>query len=46
MKNSPLEIDTWKRQGHSILWDFQGLASFCEPRQAVSLRLTWRDHLA
>ena len=38
MKNSPIEIDTWKRQGHSILWDVQGLASFCKPGQAVSLR--------
>ena len=38
MKNSPMEIDTWKRQGHSILWDVPGLASFCPPGQAVSLR--------
>ena len=39
MKNSPIEIDTWKRQGHSILWDVPGLASFYKPDQAVSLRL-------
>lgn len=38
MKNSPIEIDTWKRQGHSILWDVPGLTSFCGPGQAVSLR--------
>jgi len=38
MKNSPMEIDTWKRQGHSILWDVPGLTSFCKPGQAVSLR--------
>ena len=38
MKNSPIEIDTWKRQGHSILWDVPGLASFCKPEQVVSLR--------
>lgn len=38
MKNSPIEIDTWKRQGHSILWDVPGLASFCKPDQAISLR--------
>lgn len=50
MKNSPIEIDTWKRQGHSILWDVLGLTSFCKPDQAISLRQFvrlyasgWRD---
>jgi len=38
MKNAPMEIDTWKRQGHSILWDVPGLASFCKPEEAISLR--------
>ena len=44
MKNSPMEIDTWKRQGHSILWDVPGLTSFCPPGQAVSLRQFTRLH--
>ena len=44
MKNSPIEIDTWKRQGHSILWDVPGLRSFCAPGQAVSLRQFSRLH--
>jgi hypothetical protein len=34
----PIEIDSWKRQGHSILWDAACLASFCDPSQPVSLR--------
>ena len=44
MKNSPIEIDTWKRQGHSILWDVAGLNSFCRTGQAVSLRQFARLH--
>ena len=44
MKNSPIEIDTWKRQGHSILWDVAGLTSFCKTGQAVSLRQFARLH--
>ena len=44
MKNSPMEIDAWKRQGHSILWDVPGLASFCPPGKAVSLRQFTRLH--
>jgi hypothetical protein len=44
MKNSPIEIDTWKRQGHSILWDVAGLNSFCKTGQAVSLRQFARLH--
>lgn len=35
---SPLEIDIWKRQGHTILWDAASLMSFCKPEQAISLR--------
>ena len=40
----PIEIDNWKRQGHSILWDVASLASFCKPEQAVSLRQFVRFH--
>lgn len=40
----PLEIDTWKRQGHSILWDAVGLMSLCRPEQALSLRQFLRLH--
>lgn len=35
---APLEIDTWKRHGHTILWDAASLMTFCKPEQAVSLR--------
>jgi hypothetical protein len=38
MKNAPMEIDVWKRQGHSLLWDVEALASFCKPEQAISVR--------
>jgi hypothetical protein len=42
MKNAPVEIDVWKRQGHSILWDVEALTSFCLPDQAISLRQFYR----
>jgi hypothetical protein len=44
MKNPPMDIDTWKRQGHSILWDVSGLSSFCKPGESVSLRQFVRLH--
>jgi hypothetical protein len=33
-----MEIDTWKRQGHSILFDAHALASFCTSGEVISLR--------
>jgi len=42
----PLEIDTWKRRGHSVLWDAGSLASFCTADQAVTLREFLRLHAA
>lgn len=42
----PLEIDTWKRRGHTILWDAGSLASFCRAEQAATLRRFLRLHAA
>jgi hypothetical protein len=42
MKNSPIEIDVWRRKGHSILWDGEALAGFCQPEQAISIRQFFR----
>ena len=42
----PLEIDTWKRRGHTVLWDAGSLASLCRSEQAVSLRRFLRLHAA
>jgi hypothetical protein len=36
--NRPLEIDMWRRQGHTILWDATELASLCDSKGPVSLR--------
>lgn len=40
----PLEIDTWKRRGHSVLWDASSLASLCPSDQAITLRQFMRLH--
>lgn len=42
----PLEIDSWKRQGHTILWDAGSLASLCRSEQAVTFRRFLRMHAA
>ena len=42
----PLEIDSWKRRGHSMLWDADSLASLCRAEQAVTLREFLRLHAA
>ena len=34
----PLEIDVWRRQGHSILWDAGELSALCGSKRAISLR--------
>jgi|JI10StandDraft_1071094.scaffolds.fasta_scaffold04302_5 hypothetical protein len=34
----PLEIDSWKRRGHTLLWDASSLASLCHSEEAVTLR--------
>lgn len=34
----PLEIDSWKRKGHTILWDAGSLASLCHAEKAITLR--------
>lgn len=34
----PLEIDSWKRRGHTILWDTGALASLCHAKRAITLR--------
>ncbi|MCH8618125.1 hypothetical protein [Undibacterium sp. TS12] len=36
--SSPIEIDVWWRQGHSILWDAAKLAALCGPKNPISLR--------
>lgn len=36
--NMPIEIDVWRRQGHSILWDVAELASLCGDKSPLSLR--------
>lgn len=42
----PIEIDTWKRKGHTILWDPASLASFAKSEQAINLREFLRMHAA
>lgn len=42
----PLEIDTWKRRGHTILWDAGSLAALCRSEQAITLRRFLRLHAA
>lgn len=42
----PLEIDSWKRKGHTILWDAGSLASLCHPGSAITLRQFLRMHRA
>lgn len=34
----PLEIDVWRRQGHTILWDAAELSSLCDAKRSISLR--------
>ena len=34
----PIEIDVWRRQGHSILWDAAELTSLCGDKSPISLR--------
>lgn len=34
----PVEIDVWRRQGHSILWDAAELAALCGDKRPISLR--------
>lgn len=36
--SSPIEIDVWRRQGHSILWDAAELAALCGDKSPISLR--------
>ena len=36
--SSPMEINVWHRQGHSILWDAAELAGLCGDKSPVSLR--------
>lgn len=42
----PLEIDSWKRRGHTILWDGRRLASLCHAANAVTLRQFLCMHVA
>ncbi len=44
MMRPPLEIDSWKRRGHTMLWDAGSLASLCHAEQAVTLRRFLRMH--
>lgn len=34
----PLEIDVWRRQGHTILWDTAELSALCDAKRPISLR--------
>lgn len=36
--SSPIAIDVWRRQGHSILWDAAELAALCGHNPPISLR--------
>jgi hypothetical protein len=42
----PLEIDSWKRRGHTMLWDAGSLASLCHAEHAVTLRRFLMTHAA
>lgn len=34
----PMEMDVWRRQGHTILWDAAELASLCGNNSPISIR--------
>lgn len=34
----PMEMDVWRRQGHTILWDAAELASLCGNSRPISIR--------
>lgn len=42
----PLNADTWKGQGISILWDAESLSKVCTPQQVISLRHLFQLHRA